>query len=72
MMPSHDTKLFENCHVLIDVGARYNNYCSDQTRTFWFGNKIEPRFQQMLDQVKEAQEEAIKILHLVYHVMKHT
>lgn len=61
-LPSQETKLFENCHILIDVGARFHNYCSDQTRTFWFGNKIDPKFQEMLDQVKEAQEEAIKIL----------
>lgn len=61
-LPSNETKLIENCHVLIDVGARYNNYCSDQTRTFWFGEKIDPRFQDMLMQVQKAQAEAIKIL----------
>lgn len=61
-LPSLETKLVENCHVLIDVGARYNDYCSDQTRTFWFGEKIDPRFQDMLMQVQEAQAEAIKIL----------
>lgn len=61
-LPSLETKLVENCHVLIDVGARYNDYCSDQTRTFWFGEKIDPRFQEMLMQVQEAQAEAIKIL----------
>ena len=61
-LPSLETKLVENCHVLIDVGARYNDYCSDQTRTFWFGEKIDPKFQEMLMQVQEAQAEAIKIL----------
>lgn len=61
-IPSPDTKLTENCHILIDVGARYHGYCSDQTRTFWFGKSIDPRFQTMLEQVQEAQQEAIKIL----------
>lgn len=61
-IPNPDTKLTENCHILIDVGARYHDYCSDQTRTFWFGEKKDPRFQNMLEQVQEAQSEAIKIL----------
>lgn len=61
-IPDPNTKLIENCHILIDVGARYHGYCSDQTRTFWFGKTIDPRFQSMLEQVQEAQQEAIKIL----------
>lgn len=61
-IPSPDTKITENCHILIDAGGRYHGYCSDQTRTFWFGDKIAPRFQTMLEQVQEAQQEAIKIL----------
>lgn len=61
-IPDPDAKITENCHILVDVGARYHNYCSDQTRTFWYGSKIDPRFQAMLEQVQEAQQEAIKIL----------
>ena len=61
-IPSPDAKLTENCHILIDTGARYHDYCSDQTRTFWFGDKIDPHFQTMLEQVQEAQREAIKML----------
>lgn len=61
-IPGSNAKITENCHILVDVGARYHDYCSDQTRTFWFGNSIDPRFQSMLAQVQEAQQEAIKIL----------
>lgn len=61
-IPDQETKITENCHILIDVGARYKNYCSDQTRTFWFGDTMDSRFQTMLEQVQEAQMEAIKIL----------
>ncbi len=57
--PEKDSILTENCHVLIDVGARYNNYCSDQTRTFWVGENVNPRFLNILEHVKNAQEEAI-------------
>jgi Xaa-Pro aminopeptidase len=38
-LPHHspdNTKLTRNCIVLIDIGAKYNNYCSDITRTFMF------------------------------------
>lgn len=61
-IPSSDVFLRENSHILVDVGARYKGYCSDQTRTFWFGEKPDSRFQTILGQVREAQSEAIKIL----------
>src|ERR1700722_18570293 len=31
------TKLKKNCFVLFDFGVRLNNYCSDMTRTIFFG-----------------------------------
>lgn len=61
-IPCPNTYLTENCHILIDVGARFQNYCSDQTRTFWVGDTIDPRFQNILTQVQEAQKTAISIL----------
>lgn len=33
------TEITPNCHILVDVGARLGHYCSDQTRTFWVGDK---------------------------------
>lgn len=32
-----DTPLVENTTVLIDIGAKKNRYCSDMTRTYFFG-----------------------------------
>lgn len=61
-IPDPDAKITENCHILIDAGARFRSYCSDQTRTFWFGEHPDSRFKSMLEQVQEAQSEAIKIL----------
>ena len=60
--PQESALLTENCHILIDAGARLNNYCSDQTRTFWVGANTETRFQNMLEQVQEAQKAAINLL----------
>ncbi len=57
-----DTILTENSLVLVDVGARLHDYNSDQTRTFWIGDKPSDRFLQVSDQVKEAQKAAIDIL----------
>ncbi len=64
--PHHNPKdniyLTENSHLLVDVGARYQNYCSDQTRTFWIGDKVDPKFEIMLNHVKQAQALAIEKL----------
>ena len=35
-IPGQDA-VTDNCPVLVDVGCRVENYCSDQTRTFWVG-----------------------------------
>jgi Xaa-Pro aminopeptidase len=32
-----ETKLKKNCFVLFDFGVKLNNYCSDMTRTIFFG-----------------------------------
>jgi len=54
-----DTKVTDNCLALLDLGGRVDNYCSDQTRTFWVGDKPTDRFKRTLDQVKQAQKKAI-------------
>lgn len=43
--------------VTIDFGAVYNGYCSDMTRTIWFG-EISSRLQEILGAVREAQARA--------------
>lgn len=54
--------LTENCHLLVDVGARLDNYCSDQTRTFWVGDQPDPKFLTTLELVQQAQALAIAAL----------
>ena len=57
-----ETRLRENELVLIDTGCRYLDYNSDQTRTFWVGDKPSDRFQKTMDQVRAAQQAAIDII----------
>ncbi len=61
-LPHHapdNTTLKPNSLVLIDVGARYDNYCADMTRTVIFKGdrytKKYRRMQDMYDTVSEAQ-----------------
>jgi Xaa-Pro aminopeptidase len=55
-----DTPIVEDCPVLLDMGCRLNNYCSDQTRTFWVGSRPDERFFETRARVMEAQAEALK------------
>ena len=57
-----DEKIGENALVLIDVGCRVDGYCSDQTRTFWVGDKEDSRFLEVRDLVQKAQKAAISIM----------
>ena len=60
-LPHHmpdDTRLRHGDFVLIDAGAVIDNYCSDMTRTFVFGNANEKE-KEMLGIVKFAQRLAI-------------
>ncbi|MBQ9452584.1 MAG: aminopeptidase P family protein [Desulfovibrio sp.] len=57
-VPGQDT-ITNNCPVLIDVGCRVNNYCSDQTRTFWVGPTPTADYQHALDLTRKAQSFAI-------------
>ncbi|WP_294554713.1 Xaa-Pro peptidase family protein [uncultured Mailhella sp.] len=60
--PEQPAVFTENCMVLVDEGCRLNQYCSDQTRTCWIGDRPEPRFTEMLERVQEAQRRAIAAL----------
>lgn len=57
-----ETPITENSMVLVDVGGRHADYCSDQTRTVWVGDTPPKRFTAMLDLVKEAQTAALQLL----------
>jgi Xaa-Pro dipeptidase len=66
-LPHHmpdDTKLEKNSIVLIDMGAKYNNYCSDITRTFMFqpqkNSERYKKFTEIYNIVSEAQKLAYK------------
>ncbi len=55
-----DTLITDNCPILIDVGCRLGDYCSDQTRTFWVGDSDTPIHFMLTQQlVRTAQEAAI-------------
>ncbi len=57
-----DTKLTENSAVMIDFGAKYDFYCADMTRTFWFGNEPDPLFITIKEIVDRAYQSALKYL----------
>lgn len=52
-----ERRLRKGDNVLVDVGARYHLYCSDITRTFFFG-RAAPRQREAYAKVLEAQSEA--------------
>lgn len=47
--------------VLVDFGAKYKRYCSDITRTFYYGNPPS-KFLQMYADVLDAQQVALKLI----------
>lgn len=55
-----DTKLTKNTAVLLDFGCVYKGYCSDITRCFWFGDKVDPEYQKILDLAILAHDTAAK------------
>lgn len=60
-LPHHmpnDTKLVKGDFILIDAGAKVNNYCSDLTRTFLFGES-DPAKKKMYDTVQQAKVKSI-------------
>ena len=56
------TPVLAECPVLVDVGARLEDYNSDQTRSFWVGSRPDPRFSLALEQIQEAQRRAINMI----------
>ena len=54
-----DRKVRKGDNILIDIGASYQRYCSDITRTFFFGQASADQ-KEAYSTVLEAQERAIK------------
>lgn len=54
-----DKKLDKNDLILVDMGAKYNGYCSDMTRTLCLGTPVQ-QLAEIYDIVKTAQEYVIK------------
>ncbi len=54
-----ETIIEKNSPLLIDCGGRLDDYCSDQTRTFWLDKNPPSYFQETLDIVQQAQKTAI-------------
>lgn len=53
------TRLVQEMPLLVDVGCRVDNYCSDQTRTWWIGRRPTEEFERALELVKKAQKTAL-------------
>jgi Xaa-Pro aminopeptidase len=63
-LPHHsagERRLRRGDNVLVDVGARYQLYCSDITRTFFFG-RARPSQREAYSKVLEAQTKAIEAI----------
>lgn len=56
---SNNTKLKKNQIILLDFGVKVNNYCSDMSRTIFFG-KAPDEFKKMYQVVLDAQRKAIE------------
>lgn len=54
-----EAPLTDDCGLLVDVGCRVDDYCSDQTRCFTLGKGPDPLFASDLELVQEAQRLAI-------------
>ncbi len=50
-----DKKIEDGDLIIVDIGAKYNGYCSDMTRTFIFG-KINPEKAKLVNLVNECQQ----------------
>lgn len=57
-LPS-DTEIQEQSPLLLDTGARLQDYCSDQSRTLWIGSRPTSEFHATLDLVRQAQKLAL-------------
>lgn len=64
-LPHHqptDTQLTAKMPILIDMGARYQGYCADMTRSWWFGEQPDSEYQTISQTVDEAYQQVIAVL----------
>lgn len=69
-VPHHlptNNQLTNNQIVLLDFGVKLNNYCSDMTRTVFFGKATDEQ-KKMYQTVLEAQQKAIELLNTKYKI----
>lgn len=52
----NDSELQANDLVVVDIGARYQHYCADITRTYPVGGKFTPRQREIYEIVLQTQE----------------
>jgi Xaa-Pro aminopeptidase len=57
-----ETKLEEDMAVLIDMGGKYLGYCSDMTRTIWFGSNPDTHFLEIETIIKNAYSNALSAI----------
>lgn len=57
-----EKKLENNAAVTIDLGAKYKGYCSDMTRSFFFGARPDPDYTRIYRAVLEAQNDVLVFL----------
>ena len=72
-IPHHktsDERLKINSIVLLDFGVKLNNYCSDMTRTVFFG-KADDKFKKIFNTVLKSQNEAISRITKYYNNTYH-
>jgi Xaa-Pro aminopeptidase len=63
-VPHHktgNTRLKKNDLILLDFGVKYDNYCSDMTRTVFFG-EVTSEQKKVYETVRVAQEKAISYI----------
>lgn len=58
----HSSQIGLNRELLIDLGCRMHDYCSDQTRSWWLGSNMPDYFENTLKLVQEAQNTAIELM----------